>query len=335
MQRALELAELGQGQVSPNPMVGCVIVYEGKVIGEGWHKKYGDWHAEVNAIAAVADQSLLSQSTAYVTLEPCAHFGKTPPCADLLIKHGLKRVVICNVDTNPLVGGKGIEKLQAAGIDVQTGVLESEGRQLNRRFFTFIEKKRPYVLLKWAQTADGFIARENYDSKWISNIHSRQLVHKWRVEEDAILVGTNTALYDNPRLNVREWSGWDPVRIVIDASLRLPFSLHLFDQSQPTLCYNFLKNESQEFVQYVKVNDPAKMIEEIGEDLYRRKIQSVMVEGGARLLQGFIEKEYWDEIRLFTASHVFGKGIESPSFKGKLVETQQLQGDRVDIYYPI
>ena len=200
MQRALELARLGLGNVSPNPMVGCVIVKDGKIIGEGHHEQYGGPHAEVNAVQAVKDQSLLPQSTAYVTLEPCSHFGKTPPCADLLVRHQVKRVVICNEDPNPLVAGQGIERLRNAGIEVEIGLLREEGRVLNRRFFTAFEKKRPYVILKWAQTTDGFVARENYDSKWISNTYSRQLVHKWRAEEDAILVGTNTARYDNPSL---------------------------------------------------------------------------------------------------------------------------------------
>src|SRR5688500_17654700 len=198
MLRALELAHLGTGQVSPNPLVGSVIVHEEKIIGEGWHKKYGEAHAEVNAIASVDDKNLLKESTVYVTLEPCSHFGKTPPCADLLIQHQVKKVVIANLDTNPLVSGNSIRKLREAGIEVCTGILDVKGRTLNKHFFTFVEKQRPYIILKWAETADGFIARKNFDSKWISDEYSRQLVHKWRTEEDAVLVGMRTAQQDNP-----------------------------------------------------------------------------------------------------------------------------------------
>lgn len=334
MRRALELAQSGKGAVSPNPMVGCVIVHDGKVIGEGWHKKYGDWHAEVNAVHTVQDQALLSQSTAYVTLEPCSHFGKTPPCADLLIKHQLHKVVICNIDTNPLVGGKGIIKLQQAGIQVQTGILEAEGRRLNKRFFTFMEKKRPYIILKWAQTEDGFIARENYDSKWISNPLSRTLVHKWRSEEDAILVGTSTALYDNPQLNVRNWTGNDPVRLVIDLSLRLPSNLHLFDHKQPTICYAMHKNAEAENLRWVQIQNSTSMLKEIMEDLYIRKIQSVIVEGGSKLLDSFIEHDLWDEARVFTSKQVFGSGIKAPLLRAGTQSITDISGDRLTVHVP-
>ncbi|HEY1053815.1 MAG TPA: bifunctional diaminohydroxyphosphoribosylaminopyrimidine deaminase/5-amino-6-(5-phosphoribosylamino)uracil reductase RibD, partial [Emticicia sp.] len=222
MLRALQLAEIGRGQVSPNPMVGCVIVHNHEIIGEGWHQKYGSWHAEVNAVNSVQDPSKLTQSTVYVTLEPCSHFGKTPPCADLLVKHQVKKVIICNDDPNPLVAGKGIAKLRAAGIEVEQGLLAEKGRALNARFFTYVEKQRPYIILKWAETADGFIAGENYDPVKISNALSHKLAHKWRSEEDAIMVGTNTARYDNPKLNAREWQGTkNPVRIVLDKRLQL------------------------------------------------------------------------------------------------------------------
>jgi diaminohydroxyphosphoribosylaminopyrimidine deaminase/5-amino-6-(5-phosphoribosylamino)uracil reductase len=335
MRRALELAQIGRGFVSPNPMVGCVIVYKDHIIGEGWHKKYGDWHAEVNAIQAVKDPAILKESTVYVTLEPCSHFGKTPPCADLLIKHQVRKVVICNIDTNPLVGGKGIIKLRQAGIDVQTGVLEAEGRLLNKRFFTFMEKKRPFIILKWAQTADGFIAREDYNSKWISNALSRKLVHKWRAEEDAILVGTNTALYDNPQLNVRDWSGKDPVRLVIDLQLRLPQQLHLFDQKQSTICYNLIKDDEHQNLAWVKVQQKTHLIREIMEDLYTRKIQSVIVEGGSKLLNSFIDLHLWDEARIFVSKQVFGKGIEAPSVKGILQESASIKDDQFSLYTPV
>ena len=254
MRRALELAENGRGQVSPNPLVGCVIEHHGKIIGEGWHQKYGEAHAEVNAVNSVKDKSLLKEACVYVSLEPCAHFGKTPPCADLLVENQVKKVVICNTDPNPLVAGKGIVKLREAGIEVETGILEKEGLELNKRFFHYLEKKRPYIILKWAETADGFIARKNFDSKWISNTLSRKLVHKWRTEEDAILVGTNTALYDNPQLNARDWTGNNPVRIVIDRHLKLPADLHLFDEQIPTICYNLIKNRNSGNVTFVKVH---------------------------------------------------------------------------------
>lgn len=335
MRRALELARLGRGSVSPNPMVGCVIVHNGRIIGEGWHQKYGDWHAEVNAVAAVNDITLLKESTAYVTLEPCSHFGKTPPCADLLIKHQLQKVVICNIDTNPLVGGQGIARLRQAGIEVQTAISETEGRELNKRFFTFIEKKRPYIILKWAQTADGFIARENFDSKWISNDLSRTWVHKWRTEEDAIMVGTNTALHDNPKLNVRSWTGRNPVRIVIDLNLRLPSHLQLFDQKQPTICYNLIKNEMRENLYWVQIHNSAYMLQEIMQDLYTRKIQSVIVEGGSKLLNSFIEQRLWDEARVFTSSQTFGKGIEAPQIKAILQNTVTIDSDRLSIFRPV
>lgn len=335
MRRALELASIGRGHVSPNPMVGCVIVHNNHVLGEGWHKQYGGWHAEVNAVNAVADHSLLKESTAYVTLEPCSHFGKTPPCADLLIKHQLKRVVICNVDTNPLVGGKGIAKLREAGVEVDTGILEEEGRALNRRFFTFMEKKRPYIILKWAQTADGFVARENYDSKWISNTLSRTLVHKWRAEEDAIMVGTQTALYDNPQLNVRDWRGKNPVRVVMDSQLRLPSDLNLFDGKQLTICYNLIRNETRENLHLIKVENKENMLQEIIQDLYTRKVQSLIVEGGSKLLNSFIGLHLWDEARVFRSTQAFGKGIAAPLFRGKLVQVSFLKGDEVSIYSPV
>ncbi|MDJ1483231.1 bifunctional diaminohydroxyphosphoribosylaminopyrimidine deaminase/5-amino-6-(5-phosphoribosylamino)uracil reductase RibD [Cytophagaceae bacterium YF14B1] len=336
MRRALELASLGQGSVSPNPMVGCVIVHNNRIIGEGWHQKYGSWHAEVNAIQSVKEKDLvlLPDSTVYVTLEPCAHFGKTPPCSDLLITKKVRRVVIANVDTNPLVGGKGIEKLKNAGIEVTTGILEEEGRWLNRRFFTFIEKNRPYIILKWAQTADRFIARSDYNSRWISNDWSRKLVHRWRGEEPAIMVGTTTAQYDNPHLNVRDWTGEDPVRIVIDRHLRLSPSLHLFDQTQPTLCYNLKKDEASEYIQYIKCVSESTFLAEMMADLHQRKIQSVIVEGGSKLLQELILSDLWDEVRVFTSDQTFGTGITAPAFGGILIDKISIKKDQLSVFIP-
>lgn len=313
MHRALQLAEIGRRNVSPNPMVGCVIVHNDLIIGEGWHQKYGDWHAEVNAVESVINKTLLSEATIYVTLEPCSHFGKTPPCADLLVKHQVKKVVICNFDPNPLVAGKGIKKLQDAGIEVVTGVLEKKGRMLNTRFFTVIEKQRPYVILKWAETADGFIAGENFEQVKISNALSHKLSHKWRSEEDAIMVGTNTALYDNPQLNVRNWTGRNPVRIVIDRNNRLPQNLHLFDGSVKTI---ILKN-------------PLQL-----DELQKEKIQSVIIEGGTKLLQSFMNENIFDEIRVFRSKKQLFKGVLAPFLPKNvnIIETKNLMGDELTIY---
>ncbi|HYG39282.1 MAG TPA: bifunctional diaminohydroxyphosphoribosylaminopyrimidine deaminase/5-amino-6-(5-phosphoribosylamino)uracil reductase RibD [Cytophagales bacterium] len=334
MKRALELAGYGRGKVSPNPMVGCVIVHKDKIIGEGWHKSYGDPHAEVNAVDDVEDKSLLNESTLVVTLEPCSHWGKTPPCADLIIKHKIPKVVICNVDSNPLVGGKGIIKLKEAGTEVISGVMETEGRDLNKRFFNFLENKRPFIILKWAETSDGFIAREDFSSKWISNELSRKLVHKWRAEEDSIMVGTKTAFYDNPQLNVRHWVGSSPIRIVIDRNLSLPKTLNIFDTSQTTLCYNSTRDESQEYNQYIKLDYSLPVLPQILEDLYRRQIQSVIVEGGAKLMDEFMKINMWDEIRCFRSKAVFGKGIKAPQIEGVLISEEKILDNTLKIYRP-
>lgn len=330
IQRTFDLAGLGMGAVSPNPLVGCVVVREGKVIGEGWHRRYGEAHAEVNAINSVEDKSLLSESTVYVNLEPCAHFGKTPPCADLLVRSGVKKVVIANVDPNPLVGGKGIQRLEDAGIEVTAGVLEREGWELNKRFFTALHEKRPYVILKWAQTSDGFIARSNYDSKWISNAMSRRIVHKWRAEEDAIMVGTKTAGHDNPKLNVRDWSGRNPVRVVIDKYLKLEKRLHLFDRSQLTLCYNLKSEKAEENLSYIKL-DENNFLEALLQDLYQRDLHSVIIEGGALLLHSIIEAELWDEARIFISPQEFEKGIAAPKLGG-LSGEEVIDTDKLLIY---
>ncbi len=331
MLRALELAKLGIGQVSSNPRVGCVIVHDDKIIGEGWHKKFGEAHAEVNAIDSVENKSLLKESTVYVNLEPCSHFGKTPPCVYLLIKNQVKKVVIANIDTNPLVGGNGIKKLKDAGIEVVTNVLEMEGRELNKRFFTFIEKQRPYIILKWAQTADGFIAQKNFESKWISNELSRQFVHRWRSEEDAVLVGTRTASHDNPYLTVREWSGRNPIRIVIDRFLRLNSHLHLFDKKIKTICYNVLKHEEHENLIFVRL-DENNFVNDLIHDLHKQRIESVIIEGGAQTLQLFIEAKLWDEARIFTSSRSFGDGIAAPKIHGALSSSRFIQNDRLEIF---
>lgn len=325
MRRAFELARLGAGHSSPNPMVGCVIVHENQIIGEGYHHEYGQAHAEVNAIESVKEYSLLPKSTVYVTLEPCSYFGNTPPCADLLIKKEVKKVIICNRDPNPLVAGRGMKKLMDAGINIESGLLSEEGRELNRRFFTFHEKKRPYVLLKWAQTSDRFIARENFDSKWISNQYSRQLVHKWRAEEQAIMVGTNTAKYDNPSLNVRDWKGKNPVRIVIDRDLTLDEKLKLFDGSIETLIFTEKEKASIENVTYIKLdNISPKSILEV---LYERNIVSVLIEGGATLINAFIKENFWDEARVFTSENKFFTGIIAPTINQISAKEENIEGD--------
>lgn len=331
MQRALDLAERGKGAVRPNPLVGCVLVHEGKIIGEGYHAQYGGPHAEVNAIASVTDHKLLEEATAYVSLEPCSHYGKTPPCANLLIEKGIKSVVVATLDPNPLVAGKGVKLLQEAGISVQVGLLEQEARWQNRRFFCQQEKHRPYLILKWAQTQDGFIARENFDSKWISCSQSRQLVHQWRAEEQAILVGKNTALHDNPRLNVRDWTGSDPIRVVLDSKLELPADLHLFDQQIPTLCYNLLKSEKLTNLEWVQL--PQLSPEALLADLHARQIQSVLIEGGSQTITQFLAAGLWDEARVFTAPIQFERGIAAPNLTQAPSESHLIGEDQLDIYY--
>lgn len=331
MKRALELAEWGRGQVSPNPMVGCVIVHDDSIIGEGYHQQYGGPHAEPNAVHTVERPELLKESTVYVTLEPCAHFGKTPPCAQLLIDKQVKKVVVAVKDPNPLVAGRGIQMLRDAGIEVETGLLEQEAAASNKRFFTQIQKKRPYIILKWAQTKDGFVARADYSSKWISNAHSRQLAHRWRAEEDAIMVGTKTAYYDNPRLNTRDWEGKDPVRVVIDKKLTLDSNLHLFDRSQPTICYNLEKDEEEENLSFVKLEQDFRL-QDILDDLYRKNIQSLIVEGGSFLLQMFISEELWDEARVFIGDTRFDSGIPAPLLNQKPEEMRDIMGDLLCVY---
>ncbi len=330
MRRALELAKLGLGSVSPNPLVGCVVVADNRIIGEGWHKKFGGPHAEVNAIESVTDPSQLSQSTVYVNLEPCSHFGKTPPCADKLIQLGVKRVVISNRDTNPVVSGKGIEKLRAAGISITEEILEKEGRYLNRRFFATVEQGIPFVILKWAESADGFMAQEGNAPLWISNVYSRQRVHQWRSEEDAILIGTRTAEVDNPRLSVRDWTGRNPTRIVIDRSLRLSEALHVFDRSQPTLCYNLNRNAEQTNLSYVKLNKESFILDLL-HDLKQRNLGSVIIEGGAQTLNAFIAGGWWHEAKIFRAKKSLGSGIAAPVLRGNQIAEDELSGDRLTV----
>ncbi len=316
MLRCLQLAALGAVAVAPNPMVGAVLVHEGRIIGEGYHRQYGGPHAEVNCLASVqeADRPLIPNSTMYVSLEPCAHFGKTPPCADRLIHEKVKRVVVGCRDPFPEVDGRGLEKLRAAGVEVTAPVCEAEAIALNRRFFTYHIKKRPYIILKWAQSADGFLGRQG-ERTAISHPITNRLVHRWRNEEAAIMVGKNTALIDDPRLNVRGWPGRQPLRIVTDSHLALPPTLHLFDGSQPTLVFNHLSSNQEGAVEWVRLEEGMPLLPQMMQALYQRGIQSVLVEGGAMLLHSFIEAGLWDEARVIINTHLFlSGGVPAPVF---------------------
>ena len=331
MRRCLELAELGMGHVSPNPMVGAVIVLNGKVIGEGYHQKYGEAHAEVNAVNQVISKfdnyaELLKQATIYVSIEPCAHYGKTPPCADLIIKHQIPRVVVGCRDPFDQVNGKGIEKLQAEGVEVVLGVLEAECKWLNRRFFTRIQKHRPYIILKWAQTADGFFAPADGSQFWITGTESRKLVHQWRGEEDAILVGTKTVAADNPQLNVRYGDGKSPKRVVIDRKLKLNKNLNIFDQSVDTLIFNEIETNIDGKNKYIALEDFGRYVPQyILYQLYMQDMQSVIIEGGAHTLNTFIEAGLWDEARIFTGTPNLNEGIKAPRING-IIEEEVLSG---------
>jgi diaminohydroxyphosphoribosylaminopyrimidine deaminase/5-amino-6-(5-phosphoribosylamino)uracil reductase len=347
MHRCLQLAKLGAGHVAPNPMVGAVLVHEGRIIGEGWHQQYGQAHAEVNCIASVKeeDQHLISQSMLYVTLEPCSHYGKTPPCADLIVKHRIPAVVIGSHDINKQVDGKGIKKLIMAGVDVIIGVLQDECIDLNKRFFTFHGEHRPYIILKWAQTTAGIMGfasngpiTDASERLLISNEYTNRLVHRWRSEEASILVGTNTALYDNPSLTTRLWDGPSPVRMIIDLQLRLPQSLKVFDRKERTIIFNTIKHEEKDNLLYYQVSKDVSLVHQVLNALYHLEIQSVLVEGGARLLQSFIDEGLWDEIRrienrdnsLITNT---SNGLKAPTLPGAIkVDEQKLFSDIIEIF---
>ena len=332
MQKCIGLASKAMGFVSPNPMVGCLIVYEDEIIGEGNHEKYGKAHAEVNAIASVKDKSLLKKSTLYVNLEPCAHFGKTPPCTNLIIESEIPKVVIGCIDSYSEVSGKGIEKMQNTGIEVIVGVLEKESRELNKRFFTFHEKKRPYVILKWAESKDGFIAPKNQNKPfWMTSSESKKLVHKWRDEEDAILVGRITAEKDNPSLTVREVSGINPIRLVIDKDLKLSKNLNLFNSESKTIIFNEIKSDNTSDNNYIKI-DFSNLINNILIELYKLNIQSLIIEGGAKTLQSFINEKMWDEAKIFITTDVkLESGLKSPIIKGKISSETLIDTDLLKI----
>jgi len=311
MQRAIDLAQAGLGYVSPNPMVGCVVVHNDRIIGEGFHAEFGGPHAEVMAVNSIDSPELLKESSVYVTLEPCSHHGKTPPCSDLLISMGVRHVVIGMMDPNPLVAGNGITRLRNADIRVDVGICVNECRNLNRRFIVNQEKKRSYVVLKWAQTSDGFIARLDGTSKWISSMESRRLVHKWRSEEDAILIGARTATIDNPTLNVRDWHGKDPVRIVLDRHGVLTGELNVFSDGGKTICLTANVERQNENASWVALGENYSM-DDVLQYLLGVGIGSVLVEGGSRVLQAFIDAGLWDEARIFTSRKRFGDGIRAP-----------------------
>ena len=302
--RCLQLARNGEGSTSPNPMVGAVIVCDGKIIGEGYHIRCGEPHAEVNAVRSVRDASLLTRSTIYVSLEPCSHYGKTPPCADLIINSGIPRVVIASVDNNSMVSGRGIERMRAAGIDVKVGICECEAFSLNKAFFTYHGKQRPFVTLKWAQSADGYIdtLRQGGEAQQISNSASMMSVHKLRCTHDAILVGRCTALLDNPSLTLRHWAGRTPLRLVLDRQGTLPASLRIFSSEAPTVVYteNLRQGIFPENISQVQLDFSTDIIPQILAHLHGQKIGSLLVEGGKKLLQSFIDSELWDEIRIET-----------------------------------
>ena len=334
----MQIAKNGIGFTRPNPSVGAVVVYNDKIIGEGFTSKYGKNHAEVNAINAVKDKTFLKEATIYVTLEPCSHYGKTPPCADLIVKHQLKNVVIGCVDSNNLVAGKGIERLKNAGINVIVGVLENECKRHHKRFFTNQEKKRPYIILKWAETKDGFvapIAKNEQKPVWISNQYSQQLVHKWRAKEHAILVGTNTVIADNPKLNVRSWSGQNPIRIVLDKTLRASKELSVFNESVKTIVISgngFKPTVEIKNVIFETINFSKNIGIQICEVLQKHKIQSVIIEGGTQTLQTFIDENLWDEARVFIGNVKFGKGVKSPVFNRVIKEEKNIKTDVLKIY---
>lgn len=336
MSRCLDLALLGAGSVSPNPMVGSVIVHRDIIIGEGFHKKYGDPHAEVNAVNSVTAPRLLKESILYVNLEPCAHYGLTPPCSDLIIEKQIPEVVIGTIDPNAEVAGKGIEKLRKAGIEVKPGILEKECRELNRRFFTFHNKKRPYIILKWAQTTDGYIdihrtKKDFGEPTWITGDTALLLVHKIRSAEDAIMVGTNTAEKDNPSLTVRRWPGRNPLRIVLDKNLRLSKTLNLFNGEGKTLVFNSKKNSEEESVSFVKIDFNSEILSEIMKELYKRRVLSLVVEGGKVLLESFINKKLWDEAHIFFGDKLFFDGITAPKISGMLAGSETFDSDKLKI----
>jgi diaminohydroxyphosphoribosylaminopyrimidine deaminase/5-amino-6-(5-phosphoribosylamino)uracil reductase len=336
MRRCFELARKGLGLTRTNPLVGSVIVHNNKIIGEGYHHEFGGPHAEVNAIRSVRDQSLLPESTLYCSLEPCAHQGKTPPCSLLINQKGIRQVVVSNLDPFPSVNGQGVKQMEEAGVMVRTGCMEDVGYDLNRRFFHFHKNKRPYVILKWAQTQDGYldVVREPGDpigTNWITDDVSRTMVHKWRSEEAAIMVGTNTVITDNPRLNIRRWKGVNPVRITLDRNGRLSGDARILDGSQDTIVFTGVPGKYSGRTRSIHL-DPSYGLDDLMEELYDQHIISVFVEGGARLHDSFLKSGLWDEARVFTGKMSFSQGVKAPFLLSDPVETLRFNGTKLAVY---
>jgi len=337
MHRCLELAKLGSGNVAPNPMVGAVMVCNDQIIGEGYHQKYGEAHAEPNCIRHAIENGhsdLISRSTLYVSLEPCVHFGKTPPCADLIIRNKIPKVVVGCRDPFKEVDGKGIEKLRNTGIEVEFGILENECKELNKRFLGFHTLHRPYIILKWAQTLNSKMAGHRSDRLFITNEFTNRIVHKWRSEEASILIGTNTALMDDPGLTTRLWTGNSPVRLVIDMGLKLPSHLKIFDGQVRTIVFNKLKHEESDDLLFYQVTEDVSLVHQITNALYQLKILSVIVEGGAKLLQSFIDEDLWDEARVITNEElIVNTGLDAPQFiSASKMGEEKIFTDKVEFF---
>lgn len=334
--RCLELAQRGKFNTSPNPRVGAVLVHKGKIIGEGYHEKYGEPHAEVKAISSVEDKSLIKASTLYVNLEPCSHHGKTPPCADLIIDSKIPRVVICNTDPFEDVNGSGIARLKENGIEVSVNILAEKGNYVNRRFFTYHRKKRPYIILKWAETKDGFISREKDDpdffDNWITTQSSKALVHSWRAEENAILIGANTAMLDKPKLNTRLVEGRSPIKLLLDPNLEVdPKFLPKTDNKW--MIFNSSEEKKTNDIDYIKIDFDHQPLQQLMNQLYGLKIQSLIVEGGQHTLNSFITTDLWDEARQFVSPKLFHRGISAPSLQRLVDKTIKVEQDVLNFYY--
>ncbi|MDZ4669132.1 MAG: bifunctional diaminohydroxyphosphoribosylaminopyrimidine deaminase/5-amino-6-(5-phosphoribosylamino)uracil reductase RibD [bacterium] len=341
MERCLELARLGSGKVAPNPMVGAVVVAHGKIIGEGWHHQFGMAHAEVNAIENVKDKSLLKEAVLYVNLEPCFHYGKTPPCANLIIAHNIPEVVVGMRDPNPLVAGKGVELLRNAGIKVSVGVLEDKCLALNKRFICSYTKHRPYVILKWAQTLNGFLSpdatkmsKEQFEKeRHITGFLVQKLVHKWRTQEDAIMVATHTVELDNPALDARAWEGRAPARVVLDQKLRLPLDLKVFNAPQKTFIVNGSKDLIKDNLHYLKVDFSSDWLAQMLAKLHHERVQSLVIEGGAKLLNTVVEQLLWDEAIVFYSPKHISTGVVAPTIGGSLGEQEEIDGVKMRQYF--
>lgn len=334
LKRCIQLARNGLGTTYPNPLVGCVIVHDNSIIGEGWHQKAGGPHAEVVAVKSVKNKELLKNSTLYVSLEPCNHFGKTPPCSDMILTNSIKKVVVGTLDPFEKVSGRGVKKLVDAGCTVHVGVLEDACHELNKRFFTYHLEKRPYIILKWAESLNGFISplkKEKKEPFFISSEASQQLVHKWRSEEMAILAGTNTILEDNPKLNTRHWYGASPIRVVIDRELKTPKTSYVWDKNIKTIFITEKGLPPYENLFFEAVDFKNNLAKQICEVLYRHTTQSVIVEGGRATLQTFIDEALWDEARVFTSTKALNAGTKAPMVKGETISEKKIGTDKLTI----